>query len=60
MSISPWKIWSSLPNAPGIIENVSEIPSCASLNGILATDASDETAPWLSLWCIGLAPGANG
>ena len=40
--------------------NVFEIPSCASLNGSLATDESDATAPCVSRPCIGLAPGANG
>ena len=45
ISISPAKIWSSFPSAPGIIENVFEIPSWESLKGSFATDASDATAP---------------
>ena len=40
-SISPAKIWSSLPSAPGMIEKVFEIPSCESMNGSFATDASE-------------------
>ena len=43
-----------------MIEKVLEIPSCASLNGSLATEARDATAPCVSRWCIGLAPGAKG
>ena len=42
-----------------MIENVFEIPSCASMNGSLDTDASEATAPCVSLLCIGFAPGAN-
>ena len=37
-----------------------EIPSWASLNGSFATEARDATAPLLSLWCMGFAPGAKG
>ena len=58
-AISLKKTASSFPRAPGIMEKVLEIPSCASLNGSLETEFKDATAPWLSLWCIGLAPGAN-
>ena len=32
-SKSPANTWSSFPRAPGMIENVFEIPSCACLNG---------------------------
>ena len=44
-SKSPVNTWQSLPRASGTTVNVSEIPSLAFSNGILATDASDETAP---------------
>ena len=50
----------SFPKAPGIIENVLDIPSAAYLNGIFETDDNELTAPEASLPCIGLAPGANG
>ena len=56
---SPTNI-SPLPRAFGIIENVFEMPSCASSKGNFATEASDATAPFLSLPCIGFAPGAKG
>ena len=48
-SRSPVNTSQSLPSAPGTIVNVSEIPSLAFSNGILATDASDDTAPCVSL-----------
>ena len=54
------KFSSSLPSAEGMMENVFEIPSCASLKGSFATDASDATAPEESLPYMGLAPGAKG
>ncbi len=44
-SRSPVNTSQSFPSASGITVNVSEIPSLAFSNGILATDASDETAP---------------
>ena len=51
---------SPLPRAFGTMENVLEMPSWASLNGSLATEASDATAPWVSRRCMGFAPGAKG
>ena len=48
-SKSPVNTWQSLPRASGTTVNVSEIPSLAFSNGILATDASDDTAPCVSL-----------
>lgn len=41
-SRSPVNTSQSFPSASGITVNVSEIPSLAFSNGILATDASDE------------------
>src|SRR5690242_13946470 len=48
------------PRPPGTTVVVSEIPSCASRYGILATDAAEAWIPWVSRPFIGLAPGAKG
>ena len=51
---------SVFPSALGTIENVLETPSWHTfLYGIFATELSDARAPFISLPCIGLAPGAN-
>ena len=43
-----------------MMEKVLEMPSWASLKGSFATELREATAPWLSRWCMGLAPGAKG
>ncbi len=41
-------------------DELNEMPSSECSQGSLATDAVEATAPFLSLLCIGLAPGAKG
>ena len=50
----------SFPSASGTIENVFDTPSWHTfIHGIFATELSDAKAPFSSLPCIGLAPGAK-
>ena len=48
------------PSEDGVALKVLEIPSRAYSYGSFATDSNDANAPWLSLPCIGFAPGAKG